>query len=231
MNDVNCDNMVIEINRKGNEITLPIDNDFMEYVYAAIEETWRYKDVRNYRSCDPEAVKEYYFESDYLIKNIKQEPLTYRSIYTRTSIVIKQNNKIPIDLNLLNKCRRFDFAINLAKEKKEKGEQITQNDLRSICELLGIPEGHNTVSIFKKEMKDYFDIDVKVRKTGKKSHNIFRIINKETGEIVEKEMFGEVCDYISSETGAVYTLAVREAIKGKRKSYKGYKIEKETITE
>ena len=44
-------------------------------------------------------------------------------------------------------------------------------------------------------------------------------------------MFGEVCDYISSETGAVYTLAVREAINGKRQSYKGYKIEKETITE
>lgn len=148
--DVNIGEKYLELIRKDKLIQLPIDDEFINRVYLA-------------KSCKDKPTlslkKKYvdtYFDAGYIIKsNVGMRKVPVATLYNNITQLC-ENNEIPrIDLSLLSKSRKYDYAIELNEEKL-----MDSNDLRDILNLIGSNASDNAVSSFKKDLKALFNIDV-----------------------------------------------------------------------
>lgn len=193
--DLNEEKMILTTTVKKKIIELPIDKAFVERVNLC-------------KACS------LYKDGEYIIKTVNGEPSTVTRIYGIIDRISKTSGVERPDIGMLFKNRRYDLV--LKKYKKE--EQIELKDLKAILEELGLPCGNCSLTNFRKELRDIFDLEVKTRST-----RSIDVINIDTGEVLKtynsiKELVEE-----SEETFGFYIdkAVVGHTCKGNRNGMRG----------
>lgn len=148
--DVNRQDKYVRVQRKDKFVDIPVDDEFIRRVDLA--KACQHKPTTSLKS----KYVDTYFDAGYIIKSntgMKKVPST--TLYNTISNVCDNNEIQRVDLSLLSKSRRYDFALNFDKRKI-----LDSNDLRFILKAIGSNSSDNSVTSFKKDLKALFGIEV-----------------------------------------------------------------------
>lgn len=193
--DLNREEMTLTTTVKKKVAALPIDEDFIRRVNLC-------------RACSE------YEDGDYMIKTVDGSISSVSRIYGIIDRVSKANEVARPDMGMLFKNRRYDLALEIY----ETEGKIELSDLKTILEALGLSSLHSSLTTFKKELENIFNLEVKT-----KSRRIIDVIDVNTGEVLKtynsiKELVEE-----SKETFGFYIdkSVVSNTCKGNRDGMKG----------
>ena len=206
--DLDENNLVLNVNVKGVEKQLPIDEEFIRRVDLAKKCSDDVDDEDNRKKLS-------YIDAGYMIKSKREaKKISATTVYTIVENVCRDSDIERIDLGMLYKNRRYDFAIDIYEEKNE----LTTDNLREILDVLGVSCSPNRVTTFKSELKNIFDIDVEV--AGRVSIDV---VNFETGEVLETYPSIKALSEDSKQKFGFYIdkSIVSKIAKGEREEYKG----------
>lgn len=155
--DLNIEEMALTITVKKKVVSLPIDGEFIKRVELC-------------KACSG------YEDGGYMIKTINGYPSSVSRIYGIIDRVSKATEVAKPDMGILFKNRRYDLALGIY----EVEGQIRLSDLKEILDTLGVSSTNSSLSTFKKELENIFDLEVKTQK-----NKTIVVIDSSTGEILK----------------------------------------------
>lgn len=194
--DLNREEMTLTTTIKKKVISLPVDEEFIRRVELC-------KACPNY---------EY---GEYIIKTTNGLPSTVSRIYGIVDRVSKYSEVQKPDMGMLFKNRRYDLVLELYEEEGE----IYVGDLKGILETLGLANGNSSVTTFRKELENIFNLEVKARKANKP----IDVIDSNTGEILKTyDSIKELVESSKEDFGFYIDKSlVSKICKGERENTKG----------
>lgn len=155
--DLNTEEMTLTTTVKKKVVSLPIDEEFIKRVELC-------------KSCLG------YEDGGYMIKTTNGSPSSVSRIYGIIDRVSKATEVAKPDMGILFKNRRYDLALGIY----EVDDQIRLSDLKEILDTLGVSSTNSSLSTFKKELENIFDLEVKTQK-----NKTIDVIDSSTGEILK----------------------------------------------
>lgn len=155
--DLNIEEMTLTTTVKKKVVSLPIDEEFIKRVELC-------------KACSR------YEDGGYMIKTINGYPSSVSRIYGIIDRVSKATEVAKLDMGILFKNRRYDLALGIY----EVEGQIRLSDLKEILDTLGVSSTNSSLSTFKKELENIFDLEVKTQK-----NKTIVVIDSSTGEILK----------------------------------------------
>lgn len=193
--DLNEEEMILTTTVKKKVVSLPIDEEFI-------------RRVRLCKTCSD------YEDGDYIIKTADGKLSSVSRIYGIIDRVSKANEVARPDMGMLFKNRRYDLVLQMY----ENEGQIELSDLKTILETLGLSSGNSSLTTFRKELENIFDLEVKT-----KSKRAIDVIDINTGEVLRT--YDSIKDLVedSKETFGFYIdkSVVSNTCKGNRDGMKG----------
>ena len=193
--NLNEEEMILTTTVKKKVVSLPVDEDFIRRVKLC-------------KACSD------YEDGDYIIKTADGKLSSVSRIYGIIDRVSKANEVARPDMGMLFKNRRYDLVLQMY----ENEGQIELSDLKTILETLGLSSGNSSLTTFRKELENIFDLEVKT-----KSKRAIDVIDINTGEVLKT--YASIKDLVedSKETFGFYIdkSVVSNTCKGNRDGMKG----------